>query len=353
MRLTLACGDTSPLLKSADTLLYSNDAAAKTCDAVPVGVVSPLQEDKERYYATAVIERTNDRLKLGTVAWLKEPLESWLAKVEDQTPNLTPVVAANYTLPKISDGMDGCIEDTWAAIVVNVPSGRSGHTAVWTGSEMIVWGGSGHEEGVGGINTGWRYNPATDSWTATTRVNAPSARRQHTAVWTGSEMIIWGGSGQGTDLNTGWKYNPSVTSPPTPTPTPLPYLNTGGRYNPKTDSWTGMSTGNTPDSRAFHTAVWTGKDMIVWGGTGGFLMNTGGKYNRNTDVWMATSTTNAPTGRDLHTGVWTGGEMIVWGGIDSSGNLLNTGGRYNPGRDNWTATSTVNTPVGRYDHTAI
>ena len=147
--------------KSADTLLYSNDAAAKTCDAVPVGVVSPLQEDKERYYATAVIERTNDRLKLGTVAWLKEPLESWLAKVKDQTPNLTPVVAANYTLPKVSDGMDGCIEDTWAAIVVNVPSGRSGHTAVWTGSEMIVWGGSGHEEGVGGINTGWRYNPAT------------------------------------------------------------------------------------------------------------------------------------------------------------------------------------------------
>src|SRR5437899_1779232 len=180
--------------KSADTLLYSNDAAAKTCDAVPVGVVSPLQEDKERYYATAVIERTNDRLKLGTVAWLKEPLESWLAKVEDQTPNLTPVVAANYTLPKVSDGMDGCIEDTWAAIVVNVPSGRSGHTAVWTGSEMIVWGGSGHEEGVGGINTGWRYNPATDSWTATTRVNAPSARRQHTAVWTGSEMIVWGGT---------------------------------------------------------------------------------------------------------------------------------------------------------------
>src|SRR5438874_1471871 len=287
--------------KSADTLLYSNDAAAKTCDAVPVGVVSPLQEDKERYYATAVIERTNDRLKLGTVAWLKEPLESWLAKVEDQTPNLTPVVAANYTLPKVSDGMDGCIEDTWAAIVVNVPSGRSGHTAVWTGSEMI----------------------------------------------------IWGGSGQGTDLNTGWKYNPNVTSPPTPTPTPLPYLNTGGRYNPKTDSWTGMSTGNTPDSRAFHTAVWTGKDMIVWGGTGQFPMNTGGKYNPNTDVWTATSTTNAPTGRDLHTGVWTGGEMIVWGGSDRFGDGLNTGGRYNPDIDNWTATSTVNAPVGRYDHTSI
>src|SRR5438477_11285788 len=93
--------------------------------------------------------------------------------------------------------------------------------------------------------------------------------------------------------------------------------------------------------------------MIAWGETGEFRMNTGRKYNPNTDVWRATSTTNAPTGRDLHTGVWTGGEMIVWGGIDSSGNRLNTGGRYNPDIDNWTATSTVNAPVGRSDHTAV
>src|SRR6266702_3971531 len=30
-----------------------------------------------------------------------------------------------------------------------------------------------------------------DSWTATTTTNAPSARANHTAVWTGSEMIVW------------------------------------------------------------------------------------------------------------------------------------------------------------------
>src|SRR5437868_2691207 len=32
-----------------------------------------------------------------------------------------------------------------------------------------------------------------DSWTPTTIVNAPTAREGHSAVWTGSEMIIWGG----------------------------------------------------------------------------------------------------------------------------------------------------------------
>ena len=43
------------------------------------------------------------------------------------------------------------------------------------------------------LNTGGRYNPSTDSWTATSTTNAPAARAHHTAVWTGSEMIVWGG----------------------------------------------------------------------------------------------------------------------------------------------------------------
>ena len=42
------------------------------------------------------------------------------------------------------------------------------------------------------LNTGGRYNPSTDSWTATSTTNAPSGRVGHTAVWTGSEMIVWG-----------------------------------------------------------------------------------------------------------------------------------------------------------------
>ena len=33
------------------------------------------------------------------------------------------------------------------------------------------------------------------------------------------------------------------------------YLNTGGRYNPSTDSWTATSTTNAPDGRASHGSV--------------------------------------------------------------------------------------------------
>ena len=56
------------------------------------------------------------------------------------------------------------------------------------------------------------------------------------------------------------------------------------------------------------------------------ILNTGGRYNPGTDSWTATSTTNAPAGRDDHTAVWTGSEMIVWGGLWHE--YLNTGGRY-------------------------
>src|SRR5205823_373329 len=68
------------------------------------------------------------------------------------------------------------------------PTARAFHTAVWTGIELIIWGG---QNSVNVFSTGSLYNPTTDSRTATTTVDAPSARSNHTAVWTGSEMIVW------------------------------------------------------------------------------------------------------------------------------------------------------------------
>jgi len=106
-------------------------------------------------------------------------------------------------------------------------------------------------------------------------------------------------------------------------------LNTGGRYNPGTDSWTATSITNAPTARVGHTAVWTGSEMIVWGADAtGPRVDTGGRYNPGTDSWTATSTTDAPTGRSGHTAVWTGSEMIVWGGEDANSAVLDSGGRY-------------------------
>jgi hypothetical protein len=255
----------------------------------------------------------SERLQFAAVEWRKEPLKSESAKEPKQMPKVMAAASGNYTLPTISDGASGCIDDSWTATTTtNAPTAREAHTAVWTGSEMIVWGGAADVV----TNTGGRYNPSTNSWIATSTVNAPEARYFHTAVLSG-EMIVFGGAGiRG-------------------------FLNTGGRYNPGMDSWTATTTINAPTERDFHTATWTGSEMIVFGGGGntGFL-NTGGRYSPGIDSWTATSTTNAPAARFQHTAVfWTGGEMIVWGGQGDAG-ALRTGGRYCAQADSPTPTPT-------------
>jgi len=251
---------------------------------------------------------------------------SWGASAEFQTPNGTAAADVSYTLPAISDG--AACSDIWAATnATNTPTARASHTAVWTGTEMIVWGGS---TGSSYLNTGGLYNPGTDSWTATSTTNAPDARASHTAVWTGTEMIVWGG-------NDGSNF-----------------LNTGGRYNPGTDSWTATSTTNAPVGRQESTAVWTGSEMIVWGGFNGTYLSSGGRYNPSADSWIATGVLIVPKGRADHSAIWTGSEMIVWGGFTAGiPSALNDGGRYNPGADSWIETSTVNVPPRRFYHSAI
>lgn len=41
--------------------------------------------------------------------------------------------------------------------------------------------------------------------------------------------------------------------------------------------------------------------------------------------------------RTAHVAVWTGEEMIIWGGGDGSGNVFGDGARYNPTTKTWTA----------------
>jgi N-acetylneuraminic acid mutarotase len=292
-----------------------------------------------------------------------------------------PVADANYTLPAISDPTGGCVGDTWTPTnLTDVPDGRVSHTAVWTGSEMIVWGGDNCFLSCD-VNTGGRYNPSTDSWTATSITNAPDGRHSHTAVWTGNEMIVWGGVNMQIGfLNTGGRYDPATDSWVATSTVKAPdarlrhtavwtgsemivwggddnanLLNTGGRYNPANDSWMAISTANAPDARNFHTAIWTGSNMIIWGGRGeNFVaLNTGGRYDPSTNSWTATSTTNVPDARSGHTAIWTGSNMIVWGGGNENFVAFNSGGRYDPDTNSWTSTSTGNAPEARGGHTAI
>ena len=81
-------------------------------------------------------------------------------------------------------------DDMWQPTSVDgAPTGRSGHTAVWTGAEMLIWGGFPAPNG-GGI-----YDPSSDTWGAISQIGQPAPRDSHGAVWTGTQMLIWRGSG--------------------------------------------------------------------------------------------------------------------------------------------------------------
>src|SRR5437660_1252672 len=76
---------------------------------------------------------------------------------------------ASYTLPQISGTVAApvtCTDDTWMSTEIGPPDAREHQTAVWTGSEMIIWGGTDNSADFG---TGSRYDPAIDDWSATSR----------------------------------------------------------------------------------------------------------------------------------------------------------------------------------------
>jgi Ca2+-binding RTX toxin-like protein len=280
---------------------------------------------------------------------------------------------------------NSCTDDTWRPMTLTgAPTGRIDHTAVWTGSEMIIWGGN--VFAAESANSGGRYNPASDQWTPTSTAGAPQGRRRHSAVWTGSEMIIWGGfvlgsAGFAIETNTGGRYDPatdswrsiSLTGAPTGRAQPAAiwtgselivwggydgndYVNDGARYNPITDSWSPISLTDAPTPRYGFSTIWTGSELIIWGGHAldSGRARTGGRYNPTTDRWTPTTLTGAPTRRAEHSAVWTGSEMIIWGGEGYSGEPENTGGRYNPTTDSWLGVTLTLPPEVRDDyHSAV
>jgi N-acetylneuraminic acid mutarotase len=272
----------------------------------------------------------------------------------------------------------------------NCPSPRASHSAIWTGNEMIIWGGtsypSNHSDGA-------KYNPATNEWAPMNSSNCPVLPRgAHSAVWTGAKMIVWGGV-------------LSIGMPPE-------FTNTGGIYDPVKDTWSETSTGNgCPSARDSHKACWTGEKMIIfggtpefkngaaydpvsdswepyntdppspypkyavdtvfdtllskqkgviWGGTLGYqVVNNGAIYDFADNTWSLTSTdSNCPSPRTANSSVWTGSKLIIWGGYDYVATVgevfLNDGGIYDSETDTWQSIpGGYGVPKPRYQHSAI
>jgi hypothetical protein len=211
------------------------------------------------------------------------------------------------------------------------------------------------------MNTGARYFPRDDHWEPISTVSAPTPRYTATAAWTGSRVLIWGGSitlsdpgGSYDPVTDTWESIPgcpfgveSMGAFSTWTGSHLLVfeLGHGASYDPEQHVWSSLSTNGAPDA-LYGSAVWTGSLWILWGGQASadqvFAHSSiGAKYDPETDTWTPLSVVGAPSAREAHNAVWTGSRMVIWGGLapsgtdDSSGIVPSDAASYDPLTDTW------------------
>lgn len=336
---------------------------------VPIGRPSALREDDDRFYVLVVHELDEHHLRLTAIEWPKRPFDAWWSEVRSQLRPAPAEGTFEYRLPELAG--TSCTEDTWTP-TLQLLDPRYWHTAVWTGTEMIVFGGM---SSVGSVyGDGSRYDPATDTWTLLPTLGAPGPRQSHVAVWTGTEMLVWGGRYD----PVGYRFDPasdswstmSATNAPTPrwnasvvwTGTEMivwggddGYVTaSGARYRPATDTWIPLPPAPLAP-RSYQAAAWTGSQLVVWGGYNvyiGQMYGDGARWDSTANSWLPVTSAGAPNARFYHTAVWTGDEMVVWGGLNYPTYDV-SGGRYDPVSDSWTPTALAGAPSLRWFHVAV
>ena len=188
----------------------------------------------------------------------------------------------------------------WRAIANASKPIAAGRTTVWTGSEMIV---TGINPGPDGTFADWSevaeaYNPGTNAWRMLPTPPRTENYCKRDAVWTGTEMLVWGCK---------------VTA-----------------YDPATGQWRLL-----PDAPTRHGIVaWTGRELIGWGGgCCGDVSDDGSAYNPVTNTWRKIAA--APvSGQQSPVGAWTGRELVIFNGWSPEGTRV-AGAAYNPRTDSW------------------
>jgi len=211
---------------------------------------------------------------------------------------------------------------------------HEGHgLVVWTGKEMIGWGGGCCGDA---FSDGVAYNPTTTKWRALPR--GPLAGSQHPiGAWTGKELVVLVGN---TD--------------PDGKPWPARFARAAA-YNPTTNSWRRIAP--MPASRDGANAVWDGRELLILGGTiprgdgVPLAAKTGFAYNPRTNQWHSIAA--LPGGRIGSVSVWTGRQAVLWGGErDPDTTPLRTGIAYDPKLDRWTPIAQAPLPA-RIQPTAV
>ncbi len=222
-------------------------------------------------------------------------------------------------------GVASAQETSWIPMSAeDAPSAREAAVVVDAGGLLVVWGGAVH------LGEGrWRfhddgavYDPAADRWTTMASEAAPAARAWHSAVWTGSEVVVWGGQAETEFAD-------------------------GAAFDPRKNTWRTVSSKGAPRGRVEHAAAWDGKRMIVWSGVTeerSFL--DGAAYDPVTDRWSSIPAPEMPFGRRALKAVVAGGRFLVWGGING-GSSLGDGAALDLESDTWTPIAEKGAPASR------
>jgi len=171
---------------------------------------------------------------------------------------------------------------TWHTIPAAPLAARTRASGAWTGKELVVAGGWNYHKA---FRDAAAYNPSTGAWRKLTPM--PSAAIGWPALWDGREVLFLSTSSA-----------------------------RGMAYNPARNSWRLLPA--MPLPRSEFAATWTGHRVLVWGGLSYHYPTWsapahGEAYNPAANQWTALPVSPL-RGRAQPTAVWTGRQMIVWGG---------------------------------------
>jgi hypothetical protein len=66
---------------------------------------------------------------------------------------------------------------------------------------MVVWGGMEVQNGsIVYSNSGAIYSPASNEWSSLPIPGSLVERTMHTLIWTGSDIVVWGGGNMATGV---------------------------------------------------------------------------------------------------------------------------------------------------------
>jgi hypothetical protein len=195
-----------------------------------------------------------------------------------------------------------------------------GASLVWTGTELIVWGGLTDEPCCRNSQHGAAFDPTVGTWRQI--APPPDGVRPGVLLWTGTEMLDFSDGTTGT---------------------------ASAAYDPAKDKWRLISNPPVPGSVAF----WIGDEAVLvrepdanHDGYVDSLDATSYAYDPATDEWRRLA--DGPWGRDVGwvsgggtSAVWTGTTIITMTDTDPEDGILVNG--YDPATDTWRALEQMDT----------